>query len=98
MIIAASNQTPGKEVPRDNGRVVLAYGEVTGHAHAIHAEGAQLLTIDGSEDRFLRIMNASGVALEHEEHSTIVLPPGDYLVRIQREYTSSDMPAIRVQD
>ncbi len=26
-----------RRVPRDDGRVVLAYGEVTGHAHAIRA-------------------------------------------------------------
>ena len=28
-----------EKVERDNGRVVLAYGEVTGHAHAIHDPG-----------------------------------------------------------
>jgi hypothetical protein len=29
-------------IDRDDGRVVLAHGEVTGHAHAIKAEGAVL--------------------------------------------------------
>lgn len=38
---------------RDNGRVVLAYGEVTGHAHAIHGAGATLL--EGPEGRFLTV-------------------------------------------
>lgn len=33
-----------RPAPRDNGRVVLAYGEVTGHAHAIAEPGVQLLT------------------------------------------------------
>jgi hypothetical protein len=36
-------------IPRDNGRVVLAYGEVTGHAHAIRDEGVALLTLDDHE-------------------------------------------------
>lgn len=31
------------EVPRDAGRVVLAYGEATGHAHAIYDDGATSL-------------------------------------------------------
>jgi len=33
-------------VSRDNGRVVLAYGEVTGHSHAIADEGAVLTVLD----------------------------------------------------
>lgn len=89
---------PQTLVPRDNGRVVLAYGEVTGHAHAIHEGEVELSTIADSADRFLRIMNASGVALVHEEHSAITLPPGDYVVRIQREYVTADMPPVRVTD
>lgn len=85
-------------VPRDNGRIVLAYGEVTGHAHAIADEGAVLLAAPDTEDRFLQIMAQSGVELRHEEHATITLPPGNYIVRRQREYTSADMEPIRVAD
>ena len=33
-------------VSRDHGRVVLAYGEVTGHSHAIADEGAVLTVLD----------------------------------------------------
>ena len=72
-------------VPRDAGRVVLAYGEVTGHAHAIASPDAELFaTTADAVDRFLRVR--SQVALQHEEHATITLPPGDYIVRRQREY------------
>lgn len=41
---------PGAEVKRDKGRVVLAYGEVTGHAHAIRSRAATLyeLPVDKS--------------------------------------------------
>jgi hypothetical protein len=100
MIVATSSipAAAKTEVPRDNGRIVLAYGEVTGHAHAIHDSGAVLLAAPDTEDRFLRIMDASGVSLTHEEHATIALPPGDYIVRRQREYTSADMEPIRVAD
>jgi hypothetical protein len=72
------------EVPRDAGRVVLAYGEVTGHAHAIVSPDATLLRT-ADDRRFLRIVG-SGVALVHEEHATIELVPGTYEVRRQREY------------
>lgn len=99
MIVAASSiPAAAKPVDRDNGRIVLAYGEVTGHAHAIADQRAVLLATPDTEDRFLRIMGASGVDLEHEEHATITLPPGDYIVRRQREYTAADMAPIRVAD
>jgi hypothetical protein len=39
-----SNMRP---IPRDNGRVVLAYGEVTGHAHAI-ADSACSLYVENN--------------------------------------------------
>jgi hypothetical protein len=46
-----------KAVPLDKGRVILAYGEVTGHAHAIVGEGVEFLAADivDLNNRFLRI-------------------------------------------
>jgi hypothetical protein len=45
-----------KAVPLDKGRVILAYGEVTGHAHAI-VDRVELLASDVAEieQRFLRV-------------------------------------------
>jgi hypothetical protein len=71
-------------VERDAGRVILAYGEVTGHAHAI-ADGDALLVRTADDRRFLRIVG-SGVAVSHEEHGAIALMPGTYEVTIQQEY------------
>ncbi len=71
------------EVPRDAGRVVLAYGEVTGHAHAIHEPFAALVA-KGAE-RFLKVTRT--VELKHEEHTRIELPAGKYRVVQQVEYT-----------
>lgn len=64
-------------------RIVLAYGEVTGHAHAIALSQANLF-IDG-DTRYLKVTD-SGADLVHEEHSTIHLEPGVYRVVQQREY------------
>lgn len=43
-----------KVKPRDNGRVVLAYGEATGHAHAIAELGCDLL--ETADERFVRVL------------------------------------------
>jgi len=40
-----------RPVPRDAGRVVLAYGEVTGHAHVFRDPGVCLLSREGISDR-----------------------------------------------
>jgi hypothetical protein len=96
---AKAPKTLGAQAARDSqGRVILAAGEVTGHHHAIADAGCALYALPDTDDRFLRIMEGSGVSLVHEEHDTITLPPGDYVVRIQREYTAADMAPIRVAD
>lgn len=84
--LSEKKRKQGTVVPRDKGRVVLAYGEVTGHAHAIVAPGVtQVEFTDG--ERVLTIDPVSEALLLHEEHATIALPPGDYKVVRQREYT-----------
>jgi len=92
VILVEVDAIPAKaqEVPRDRGRIVLAYGEATGHAHAITAEKATLLRTDTGE-RFLRIMEASGVELVHEEHATVAIPARLFRVITQREYVASDI-------
>ena len=76
-----------RPVPREAGRVVLARGEATGHAHTISSPLAELF-----EERdgrlYLRVSaGAEPVRLIHEQHDAIALPPGVYEVRRQREYT-----------
>lgn len=48
LLIAVTATLAGRWTPakRDNGRVVLAYGEVTGHAHAIAEPQVNLLIAD----------------------------------------------------
>ena len=77
-----------KPVRRDNGRIVLAYGEVTGHAHAIADPGAELVI---TEDDVRFLLAEAEVALRHEEHATITIPPGAYEVVQQREYTPTEI-------
>ena len=93
-----------KSPKRDaQGRIVLAYGEATGHCHAIHEPDAELFELDKQDmgpdgdavwarlQRVLRVQYPYGVSLRHEEHGTITLPPGDYIVRRQREYSPQEL-------
>lgn len=73
-------------LPRKNGRLILAEGEVTGHCHAIEAENAELVTADQAAELYLLVHGTDPVDLVHEEHGTVTIPPGVYERRILREY------------
>lgn len=79
-------------------RIVLAYGEVTGHAHAIAPSEATSFVVkepvriqDWQCERFLRVLEGDVARLKHEEHATIDLPAGDYAVIQQREYSPEEI-------
>ncbi len=75
------------KIDRENGRVILAHGEVTGHAHALTAPGCELFAAESEPGvTFLEIRDAMA-ALKHDEHGTIDLPAGTYRVTRQREYS-----------
>jgi hypothetical protein len=75
----------------DDGRLVLAYGEATGHHHAI-AEPDALLLQGADGTRYLWV--DAPVQLRHEEHRPIPLQPGVFKIVIQREY----VPRVHVAD
>lgn len=77
-----------------DGAVVLARGEVTGHRHAFYGGGVVMFRDDGlardvpAELYIGHIKVADATAeLRHEEHDTVTLPKGTYIVRRQREWT-----------
>lgn len=76
-----------KRLAREQGRVVLAHGEVTGHHHSLIEEHVDLFeTAEEAGVTFLEVREAMA-ALTHQEHATIQLPPGNYRVTRQREYS-----------
>jgi hypothetical protein len=84
--------TPGGErLEPENGRLVLARGEVTGHQHSVAARDAAL--VEAAEGVYLQIM--APTPLEHQEHMAIWLQPGTYWVVRQREYTPGAILQVR---
>lgn len=88
VVIVRADGVPetAQTVERDHGRLILAYGEVTGHAHAITESDAELLSTADTAERWLRV-GSSGATVVHDEHGALAIPPGVYRVRIQREYS-----------
>ena len=65
-------------------RVILAHGEVTGHAHEIDAAAADAWK---TSDQVVAVTVKQPTELTHQEHAKIPLTPGKYRVVRQREYS-----------
>ena len=79
-----------------NDHAIIAFGEVTGHKHQVNMEnmakeaGVSLSMgwrgtagVDVPEGFQVK---GNVVTITHEEHDPIDLPPGNYIVRIVREF------------
>ena len=82
------------DITPPDGRVVLAHGEVTGHAHAIYERGTEAAPTvrlwSAGVERFLQVL--APVGLKHEEHRHPTLPPGIYRLPAQMEYVPAVLP------
>jgi hypothetical protein len=62
-------------VERQEARLILAYGEATGHHHAIADErapdGAEFVSAEHALELYLLVH-------EHEEHAALLIEPGAY--------------------
>ena len=91
-----------------NSKAVLAFGEVTGHTHRIEMSkmlknAGVSLHMDYNRQAGVDVPNAfevhnESVELQHEEHDTITLPPGNYVVKIVREFNHITRRAQYVAD
>lgn len=89
LLVRTDHQPTGDatRVPRERGRLILARGEATGHAHAIDSALAELFS-ERDGRLYLRVLKgAERICLVHQEHDAIALVPGLYEVIRQREYT-----------
>jgi hypothetical protein len=91
------DMTAHKKAKRENGGVVLAWGESTGHRHQIRDRNVCLLRAEGISDAVMHVGRDMAM-LQHEEHATVHIPRGDYVIRIQKEYDWANEAARMVVD
>lgn len=91
VLIVKASKAPAdvKPVKREGGRVILAHGKLTGHAHAIADAHASMRATEQGRT-FLTIIDDTA-HLRHEEHSTIPLAPGLYRTVRQTEYSPEEL-------
>ena len=89
LVIPIDGQVPKDAAPEkaEAGRVILAHGEATGHAHAVLERDATIhaRTTGMTVERWLSARKPT--ALVHEEHAPFPVPKGNSLVIRQREYS-----------
>ena len=78
-------------------RLILAEGEVTGHAHRLDEATDGLLYEATDGTLYLRV-GAQGATITHEEHRSITVPQGDYRVGRVQEYDHFAEEARSVRD
>lgn len=73
LLIAVDAIPKGATESTPQGDVILAYGEVTGHAHRIvqTIERPKVRVWSAGAERFLQVVEAA--ALTHEEHAAVTL-------------------------
>ena len=96
VLLCAIDRIPSAagRVKPDGERVIVAEGELTGHAHAFERKRVRLFRHKKSQRSFLLIGKA-GAQLRHEEHDPIPVPEGCYELRRQREYAPRSARLVR---
>ena len=80
-----------KEIEPQNGKLILALGEATGHSHYVPSSDGAMFEFD--QEVYLRVNTPT--ELRHQEHDTIQLPIGIYKKIQQREYTPERIVNVR---
>ena len=67
-------------------------GEATGHVHRVDpTQLAEAEVLDCGAGLFMSVSAEGGVSIVHEDHHTLVLPPGSYEIVRQREYSPTEI-------
>ncbi len=93
VLIVAVDEIPdgAKKASGKNGKIILAWGEATGHHHAIAADPwAQGFMV--KDELYLNLKKPA--KLTHQEHATIELPKGKFRVIHQVEYSRKELQRV----
>lgn len=93
-----------KNADLENGRIIIARGEKTGHTHSVDVESASMVRslfkglIDQTESEGgpILLLVEEDTQLTHDEHAPLDLEKGAYEVRRQREYVPRARPRMRI--
>jgi hypothetical protein len=98
-LIEQTDTSKGRVIVHPSGRVVLAEGEATGHAHVVKCEpGTEAKLIDMGDQKILEITGGKA-SVVHEEHKTITkVGPGQHEISIVKEYDYDAEEAKQVID
>ena len=81
------------EEKNDGKSIVLAYGTVTGHSHAIYENMENVKVFSDGKVKFLEVKDQ--VILKHEEHSPATIDAGIYKIPVQIEYSPQELRITR---
>ena len=83
-----------KPMARDNGRVVLAYGEVTGHAHAITEKRVVQFSAPNAASAAEALLRSVGLTVEvSDENTPTFLEVAEDAVLEHEEHSAIRLPA-----
>lgn len=107
VILIPVDSTPDGVEPetKDKRGLVLAEGESSGHHHAVFGRGAKLFRFREQRAERLLTVGRSGAEVRVvgggaggvDRHTPVSLKPGNYIVRVQRSWTSENASR-QVQD
>lgn len=86
VLIKQVSAIPTKTKVRANGHILE--GEATGHIHRVaDTDLASCELMECGEGLYLNVSDEGGISIVHEDHATIAIPPGQYEIVRQREYS-----------
>ncbi len=81
-----------KKQPAKGKKVILALGEMTGHHHRFEfLDSSHNVKLYAADDGARYVHVTKTADLLHEEHSTVKVPAGKYLLPSQVEYTPAEL-------
>jgi hypothetical protein len=82
------------KIQKQKGKIIVAQGSSTGHAHAINDKNVSL----SKDGEIMFLSSGEEFTVTHEEHKPVTLPAGSYRVGIIREYDHITEMERQVQD
>ena len=92
------DELPAKSTMKKQKDRILALGEATGHKHVLvgNAQIYNKLDGQGQETKYLELNE--DCVVNHQEHNTLKISKGNYVIQMEREYDPFKDIQVRVED